>query len=435
MRSVKVRRILACAMAVAMMAGTMTGCGGESSSAKEDVPTLTVLCHSSWRTEAAQAAFDVVEESMNVKFEFEEVPEGDAGEQLIFAKYSTDEVPDILWWQKASLVNTNIGADKFEDLSGDWEEEYDENMIHTSYYEADDKLIEAPFGEPTLFGIFYNKTVFEENHIEIPESFDDLREACKTLKDAGVIPYYISGSDAWTVQHGLLDSWGKEKAVNKSFAEQINTNQTTFSDVQASLDYLDLMNEFVKDGYIQETFLSDTYADAQEALLSGEAAMYPLANYIWAQLINLGAGEDELDNIGYFPFPTEDGKNVVASYEPPTGFLVSEAGDQKELAKEAVAALVSSEAVQAYLDVQPSIVSNKKVQSDGYGLIKDAQDLLNEGRVITSPEADFKYQLGTLAIYVQDMLVGNRSSEDVLAEMDALTNKMAKEEGDSNFGH
>lgn len=433
MKKERVGKMLSCLMAAVLAAGMMTGCGGGS--AEEELPTLTVLCHSSWMTDAAKAAFESVEEELNIRFEFEEVPEGDAGEQLIFAKYSTDEVPDILWWQKASLVNKNIGADKFADLSGDWETEYDESMVHTSYYEVDGKLIEAPFGEPTIFGVCYNKTVFEENNIAIPESFEELREACETLKNAGVVPYYLAGSDAWTVQHGLLDSWGKEKAVNADFAEQLNTNQKKFSDVSASVAYLDLMNEFVEKGYIQETFLSDTYADAQEALLNGDAGMFPLANYVWSQLINLGAGEDELDNIGFFPFPTEDGQNVVASYEPPLGLLVSEAGTQKELAKEAVAALVSSATVEKYLSVQPSVVSNKNVVSEGYGIIKDAQELLNSGKTVTSPEADFNYQLGTLAIYVQDMLVGNRTSAEVLEEMDSLTEKMAEEAGDPNFGY
>lgn len=433
MRKERVKKILSCVMATVLAAGVITGCS--NSRAEKEVPTLTVLCHSSWLTDAAEAAFESVEKDLNVKFKFEEVPEGDAGEQLIFAKYSTDEVPDILWWQKASIVNTNIGGDKFVDLSGDWEEEYDEKMLHTSYYEADGKLIEAPFGEPTIFGICYNKSVFKENNIEIPQSFDELKKACEVLKKSGVVPYYISGSDAWTVQHGLLDSWGKEKMSNENFAEQININQKKFSEVSASLNYLDLMNEFVKDGYIQKTFLSDTYADAQEALLSGEAAMYPLANYVWSQLINLGAGEEELDTIGFFPFPTKDGENVVSSYEPPTGFLVSKAGKQKELAKEAVAALVSSKTVEEYLKVQPSVISNKNVKSEGYGIVKDAQSLLNDGRTVTSPEADFNYQLGTLAIYVQDMLVGNRTSAEVLEEMDSITNKMAKEAGDSHFGY
>ena len=40
---------------------------------------LNVLCHSSWRTDEANAVFDYVAEKCNVKFEFEEVPEGSSG--------------------------------------------------------------------------------------------------------------------------------------------------------------------------------------------------------------------------------------------------------------------------------------------------------------------------------------------------------------------
>lgn len=45
--------------------------------------TLNVMCHSSWRTEEANAVFDYVAEKCNVKFEFEEVPEGGSGNELI----------------------------------------------------------------------------------------------------------------------------------------------------------------------------------------------------------------------------------------------------------------------------------------------------------------------------------------------------------------
>ena len=44
--------------------------------------TLNVMCHSSWRTDEANAVFDYVAEKCNVKFEFEEVPEGGSGNEL-----------------------------------------------------------------------------------------------------------------------------------------------------------------------------------------------------------------------------------------------------------------------------------------------------------------------------------------------------------------
>ena len=61
------------------------------------------------------------------------------------------------------------------------------------------------------------------------------------------------------------------------------------------------MKEMKDKGYIQDTFLSDSYADAQEALLTGTAAMYPQATWIYAELTKLAESEEELDNIGFFP--------------------------------------------------------------------------------------------------------------------------------------
>ncbi|MFR6329000.1 MAG: hypothetical protein ACLUOI_09400 [Eisenbergiella sp.] len=48
--------------------------------------TLNVMCHSSWRTDEANAVFDYVAEKCNVKFEFEEVPRAVPGMSLFLQK-------------------------------------------------------------------------------------------------------------------------------------------------------------------------------------------------------------------------------------------------------------------------------------------------------------------------------------------------------------
>ena len=88
----------------------------------------------------------------------------------------------------------------------------------------------------------------------------------------------------------------------------------------------DRMKEMKDKGYIQDTFLSDSYADAQEALLTGTAAMYSQATWIYAELTKLAESQEELENIGFFPIPATEAKDSIAYTETPTGFVVPKEG-------------------------------------------------------------------------------------------------------------
>ena len=45
--------------------------------------------------------------------------------------------------------------------------------------------------------VVYNKTIFADNGIEVPTTYDEFAAACQTLSDAGVTPIYEPVSDGW----------------------------------------------------------------------------------------------------------------------------------------------------------------------------------------------------------------------------------------------
>lgn len=434
----KKKRILALTLVVGMMAGLLAGCGNsskEQSKSNDKTTEIDILCHASWRNDGNQAAFDYVEDKLNVKFKFEEVPDGDAGEQLIFAKISSGEVPDILWWQGASTVNAKMGADLFEDLSDirDWKSDYDTEALASRYYTVDNKQIVAPLGDATVFGMCYNKEVFEKNNVKIPTTWAEFEDACKVFKKAGVTPMYLSGKDAWTLQIMGLDAYGKEYAADENLVEEMDTNKKQFSQMTIMKNTLDEMDKLVKKGYVQDSFLSDTYVDAQTALLDGTCAMYPMASYIQTELAKT-ADKDQLENLGIFAIPGDDGQQV-ATIGTPSGFCIPSAGDNVDLAKKVVAELSSKDAAEAMYAKQSGIPFIKGVDGNAVGIQKDAADIMADANVKkpVGPADLTKYQKGPLETYIQDMLVGNRSSDEVLKSLDDDFAKQANDAGDSNW--
>lgn len=397
--------------------------------------TLTVLCHSSWRTDEANAVFDYVAEKCNVKFEFEEVPEGGSGNELIFAKMQSGEVPDILWWQGARTSATEIGEDLFVELTGDWIEDYSASILESPNQTYNGQLICAPFGDVTVFGMCYNKKVFAENQIEIPQTWDDMIAACEKLQAAGIIPMYVSGTtdNEWTLQIIPIDARLKQESTVPGSVETLNNHTKLWADMEYMQLTFDRMQEMKDKGYIQDTFLSDSYADAQEALLTGQAAMYAQATWIYAELVKLAESQEELDNIGFFPIPATDAAHSIAYTETPTGFVVPKGGDKVDLAVKITGELVTKEAMAEYYKLHQGIPAVNGVEVELSSIPADVSVLIEEGKTNTLPNT--LYSTPSMASDVQAMLAGDMTPEQVLAGYDKDWDTYAKEAGNPDWGY
>lgn len=448
----KIGFLLACLFTLTSLAGCSGGSGGTAeggnpspdasettaatSPGQEEPITLTVMCHSSWRNDGTNAAFAYVEKALNIKFGFEEAPEGDAGEQLIQTKISSGEVPDILWWQSAGAIETRIGAEKFEDLSGirDWTADYNIDSVKTtSYYSSDGRQIMAPFGDAGVFGIVYNKKVFQDAGVSVPTTWDEFLQVCETLKNGEKItPVYLSGKDAWTLQILMLDALGKEVKEHPDLVEGIGTNKLHWSDLELVRTSLTNLQGLIAKGYVQDSYLSDSYVDAQMALIDGTAAMYPMATWVAPELAKVTDDKSQLENIGLFTVPGS-GKAAPAAITTPWGLGVPAEGKQIENAKKAVAELCSPEAAQAMYDVQPGIPFVKGVDGKAIGLQKDATDIINKGSVVSMPQGMLKYQVSGIETKVQDVLVGNITAQEALKSFDDDIAKLAVDANDPNW--
>lgn len=397
--------------------------------------TLNVLCHSSWRTDEANAVFDYVAEKCNVKFEFEEVPEGSSGNELIFAKMQSGEVPDILWWQGAKTSATEIGEDLFVELSGDWVNDYNASILESPNQTYNGKLICAPFGDVTVFGMCYNKKVFADNQIEIPQTWDEMMAACETLKAAGVTPMYVSGTtdNEWTLQIIPIDARLKQESIMPGSMDSLNSHEKLWTDMEYMQLTFDRMKEMKDKGYIQDTFLSDSYADAQEALLTGTAAMYSQATWIYAELTKLAESQEELENIGFFPIPATEAKDSIAYTETPTGFVVPKEGKKVDLAVQIVGELVTKEAMTEYYKMHQGIPAVNGVDVKLTSIPADVSALIEAGKTSTLPNTI--YSTPSMASDVQAMLAGDKTPKDVLAGYDTDWDTYAKEAGNPDWGY
>lgn len=325
-----------------------------------ELPELTLMLQTSDESNGLLAAVDYVNahaEEIGAKLILEKVPDGDQGEQVIQVRYAGGEdVPDILYFQPVSYTNSRLSvADNFVDLTAnDYSYLYSDSYLRTPGYLLDGKLYNLPIATGGGMYMFYNKDVLAASGItEVPTTWDAFLADCEAIKANGISPVYYSGVDTWTLQFFALMGWYSDYAPEdaQAFADAMSTNQKHWSDMNGFIDSIGKIKELVDLGYVQETYLSDTYQQAQQALLDGTCAFYAQGDWVVGELEKIDA-DKTASSIGAFLIPLAD--HLYCGVGVNKGFYVSKNGKNPELAQKVMEALVSPEAQQAYFMHSPA---------------------------------------------------------------------------------
>ena len=168
-------------------------------------------------------------------------------------------------------------------------------------YSIDGKYYMAGVGVQLQSLWFYNKDAFAEAGItDVPTTVDELEDALGKLKDAGWTPIQTGGD--W-MSSGALQTLALPSIVgeNPDWFADMNSGDTTFSASYG--DYTAMYADWIAQGYTNADALGVKYPDAEQAFLSGKAALYPMGSWF-------AGTEAKAENpapIGVFRGPAVDG--------------------------------------------------------------------------------------------------------------------------------
>lgn len=406
-----------------------------------EVETLSLLMYTDWYKDgwkALESYIDENAEELGFKLEISTIQGGDQGDQIIATKFASDDLPDLIQVYKPLWMEARCGGnDKLVDLSDiSSVSEYDDAVLQATYY-YDGKLCGMPIDTVTYANaVFYNKEVFEQYNIEEPQTWDEFIKVCDFFKnETDMIPLFYSGSDVWTLQMNACTSLFNDVAEKgQGIADlmgDINTNKVKYSDNQQLIDAIERSKQLITDGYVQESYMSDTFDNAQEAIVDKTAAMF--INGTWFT-DNISAKYPEsIDNIGVFVLPSGTGENYVDMYVPYTLCVTTGAKDI-DTAKKAVEWITSAEAQQIYADAQPGIYLNKNVTSGLTPAVQELKDIADSGMVMANWLESNLYSFGNFGVYLADYYTGNYTEAiQITQEMDDETERNAQAAGDENW--
>ena len=327
---------------------------GAEASGEWDFSGITLnLAHSTTGdvSDAFDAQFALFEEMTGCEIEVEHLSSNaDESENTIQVRAATGNLPDI-WQNSIGAKLQNISPqENIYDLSGqDWLD----NIVD-SYREivTDDEtgaVYVVPSTTSNVAGVFYNKNIFEEMNLEIPETWDEFLATCETIKTGSeVVPCASPYSTPSGVQILFLAQYYYVQQENPDFAEQYTARELELHESEAYMRGLTKMYDIWENGYQCDDPLSLSFEDASVQLANGEAAMLICRTNVMATIEELAA--DGIDNIGFFPLPDENAEELGVATWMPVGWAMNKniPEEKVECALALMEFLTTSEAIDAY---------------------------------------------------------------------------------------
>lgn len=322
-----------------IMAGSvLAGCGEEGTSKDEgkgskDKDTITVMCVGTEADTYLDAYNSIAEKfsedneyGVDVKIDFYENEQYKTKLTTLMASNAT---PDIFFTWELSYLQPFVEGGKVADITSyleedtQWKNSFADGTLELLSYDGKN------YGIPTqksLCVMFYNKQIFEENNVEVPTTYEEFLTVCQTLKDNGVTPMSMCGTDAWIpaqfVQQ-IAGGMAGTELFNKVCGGEEKWNNETH--IKASEE----VKKMADKGYFQEGYIGMGPEESTDLFTSGQTAMYFQGAWDADKVSKSSIGE----NAGAFVLPAYDEQySNISVGSVDTSFAVSENCKNKDAA-------------------------------------------------------------------------------------------------------
>lgn len=296
------------ASAAMVMAGLLAGCGSDGGSGG-DSGTLTAYVYGDDAVKVQQAAVTEFNKTSDVKVKLVSVPGTDYVNKLRSAMGSPS-APDIFFNWGGGSIKPYVDAKQVLDLTSNVASDpVLKNGFLPSIMTAgslDGKIYGVPMRGMQPVMLFYNKTLFAENNLKVPETWEDLQKAITTFKAKNITPFALGGSDKWPElmwMEYLLDRIGGPEVFQK-----IQNGEADAWGDPAVLKMAQSVKDLIDQGAFGKNFNSVDYGNGGAPTLfnKGKAAMHLMGS--WEYSTQLGkAPEFAKKDLGWTAFPTVAG--------------------------------------------------------------------------------------------------------------------------------
>lgn len=282
------------------------------------------------------------------------------------------------------------------------------------------KLVAIP-QEVVAYGLFINKDMFDEYHLELPNTPEEFLECCRVFKENGIETPI--GANRW---------WLECFVFAQAFADLYNGGDTD-REIEALNNGEAKYSDYMRPGFefLQE-LIDKGYVDADTAYtyeaIEGEgpdflAQKTPIVMAYWGAANTDTAYGNPDFNMQVIGFPSSRGQMPVV---PITGYGVAAGAAHREDTMKVLEVILSDEALQMYAETNRVISPSVNVQVDCIPALEPLNDKIQDNVYVLASNASMKMeQWGNTCIIVRKLLEGT-SVEECMAEFDRLQEEAVK---------
>lgn len=213
-----------------------------------------------------------------------------------------------------------------------------------------------------VVGFFYNKALFKEMDLSIPETLEELEMLMAKVKSVGFTPINFGNLDGWTGIH----EWSSIQHVLTSRNELDNMmsgNPGNYWNNPANIEAAKILKSWVDKGFFTKDFSAIGYDDSASVFYQGKSALMLTGNWLMGDIDSNAPFE-----AGFFllPAPKGESKNLKAVGGPGIPFVISSKSEKQEaaikfldfLTTENVAAIWAENGMLPALPISESSVPN-----------------------------------------------------------------------------
>ena len=300
-------------LTTACQSGSLTG----ANNASAGVTLIKLLStNDTTNTAISKALVDGFNASQN-KYKVTVVsrPGGTEGDNLVKTRLSTGSMEDVFQYNSGSLMN-NLNPTKNLLPLGDesYVKDFTDPFKLAVTATADKKIYGAPWGAGNGGGIMYNKKVYDQLGLSIPQTWDQFMANSQKIKAAGKTAVLQTYGTTWTSQLFMLGDFANINATDPQWADKWTSNKTNYESQPGLGGFQDTEDVF-KAGFVNSDAASLTVDNGLKMLAKGDAVQYPiLSGNITTVQQN---SPDLVKDLGFFPIPTRLGsKSTLTTWVP-----------------------------------------------------------------------------------------------------------------------
>lgn len=340
----------------------------------------------------------------------QEIISADAYSQTIQTKIASNDAPMIMVANtgKSFLVKFSE-AGHLADLTGlEGLENINEKILPDG--QVDGKQYGVTIDQ-NAFGVFYNKDMFAEYDLEVPETLSEMDAVCAKLEENGVQPFVTGYGQLWVV--GATLKIYEDILCGPEWYTQHESLDASFSGDEKYAQVMDLFMRYKK--YWEDDAFGTNSEDAYDAIANGEAAM--TINGTW--MVDAVEQRNPDCNLGFFPMPmSEDPSGAIVDLVPGSPLCVYNTDDEAKLdaAKKYISFLLTEESCNAYATMAKKLSTCPTVDFSFSKCLQEVVDIPADRQYSMAGHERFSDQYNTL----QNELVQKHAMMETF-DIEALT--------------